>query len=147
MDAHAASRRTIAILGVAVIAAAAVLVLLLRGPAPPAAHASSHSEAPLIGKDPRADNTDLYAFVSPDRPDTVTIIANFIPLEAPASGPNFYSFDDSALYEIKIDTDEDAVDDTVYQFRFKTRTRNKRTFLYNTGPIDGYDDPDFNRPQ
>ena len=56
--------------------------------------ASSHREAPLISGDPTADNTDVYAFVSPDRPDTVTIIANYIPLEEPAGGPNFHSFDD-----------------------------------------------------
>ena len=108
---------------------------------------SSHSEAPLIGQDPRADNTDLYAFVSPDGPDTVTIIANYIPLEAPASGPNFYSFDDSVLYEINIDNNGDAVEDLTYQFRFNTATRNPNTFLYNVGPITSLDDPNWNRPQ
>src|SRR4051794_4021917 len=85
---------------VILVAAAAAAAVLMRGPAPDIAGASSHSEAPLIGQDPRADNTDLYAFVSPDNPDTVTIVANYIPLEAPASGPNFYSFDDSVKYEI-----------------------------------------------
>jgi len=70
--------------------------------------ASSHREAPLISADPLADNTDLYAFVSPATPDKVTIIANFIPLEAPYGGPNFYKFDDNVLYEIKIDNNGDA---------------------------------------
>ena len=70
--------------------------------------ASSHREAPLISGDPRADNTDVYAFVSPDRPDTVTIIANYIPLEDPAGGPNFHSFDDNVLYEIHVDGSGDA---------------------------------------
>jgi hypothetical protein len=128
-------------------ALAAIAVGSAVGPGPDAALASSHSEAPLISQDPRADNTDLYAFVSPDKPDTVTIIANYIPLEAPASGPNFYSFDDSVLYAINIDTNGDSVDDTSYQFRFSTQTRNPNTFLYNTGTIDSPADPDWNRPQ
>ncbi len=109
--------------------------------------ASSHREAPLISTDPLADNTDLYAFRSPDRPDTVTIIANYIPLEAPAGGPNFPAFDDAVLYEIHVDNDGDAEEDITYQFRFRTETRNPNTFLYNTGPIASLDDPNWNRPQ
>src|SRR5438046_2985761 len=106
--------------------------------------ASSHREAPLISQDPMADNTDLYAFRSPERPDTVTIIANYIPLEPPASGPNFPSFDDTVLYEIHIDNDGDSKEDLTYQFRFRTETRNPDTFLYNTGPITSLDDPNWN---
>jgi hypothetical protein len=109
--------------------------------------ASSHREAPLIAQDPLADNTDVYAFVSPDRPDTVTIIANYIPLEEPASGPNFWSFGDDVLYEIKIQNDTGPIDDVVYQFRFSTTIRNRNTFLYNTGPITSLDDLDWNMPQ
>lgn len=109
--------------------------------------ASSHREAPLISQDPMADNTDLYAFVSPDRPDTVTIIANYIPLESPAGGPNFPAFDDTVRYEIHIDNDGDSKEDITYQFRFRTETRNPDTFLYNTGPITSLDDPDWNRRQ
>ncbi|MGH9145422.1 MAG: DUF4331 domain-containing protein, partial [Vicinamibacterales bacterium] len=109
--------------------------------------ASSHREAPLISGDPRADNTDVYAFVSPDRPDTVTIVANYIPLEEPAGGPNFNSFDDHVLYEIHVDNDGDAKDNITYQFRFRTKIRNPDTFLYNTGPIDSLSDPDWNMPQ
>jgi len=109
--------------------------------------ASSHREAPLISTDPLADNTDLYAFRSPDRPDTVTIIANYIPLESPAGGPNFPAFDDAVLYEIHIDNDGDAQEDITYQFRFHTETRNPDTFLYNTGPIASLDDPNWNRRQ
>jgi hypothetical protein len=112
-----------------------------------AGRASSHREAPLISQDPMADNTDLYAFRSPDRPDTVTVIANYIPLESPAGGPNFPAFDDSVLYEINIDNDGDSVEDLTYQFRFQTETRNPDTFLYNTGPITSLDDPAWNRPQ
>ena len=96
---------------------------------------SSHREAPEITKDPVADNTDLYAFVSPDKPDTVTIITNYIPLEGPAGGPNFFEFGDDVLYSIYIDNDGDAKPDIIYQFRFETRLRNPNTFLYNTGPI------------
>ena len=69
---------------------------------------SSHREAPEISKDPVADNTDTYAFVSPDRPDTVTIISNYIPLEDPAGGPNFFEFGDDVLYRINIDNNGDG---------------------------------------
>lgn len=110
-------------------------------------NASSHREAPLISGDPRADNTDVYAFVSPDRQDTVTIIANYIPLEEPAGGPNFHSFDDHVLYEIHVDNNGNAKSDITYQFRFRTTIRNSNTFLYNTGPIDSLSDPDWNMPQ
>ena len=96
---------------------------------------TSHMEAPKISKDPAADNTDLYAFISPDNTKTVTIIANYIPLEEPAGGPNFHSFDDNVLYEINIDNDGDGVEEVVYQFRFKTDPLPTSTFLYNSGPI------------
>ena len=98
-------------------------------------HASSHREAPLISQDPLADNTDVYAFVSPRNPDRVTLISNFIPLEAPYGGPNFFKFDDNVLYEIMVDNDGDAVEDVTFQFRFRTETRNLETFLYNTGVV------------
>src|SRR5512132_2716119 len=125
----------------------ALVLILMRLNGPSSAFASSHAEAPLISQDPRADNTDLYAFVSPDDTSKVTIVANYIPLEAPASGPNFYSFDDSVLYEIKIDNNGDGADDIGYQFRFHTATRNPNTFLYGTGPISSLSDPNWNRPQ
>jgi Domain of unknown function (DUF4331) len=127
--------------------AAAVTVALVRGSAPQAANASSHREAPLISQDPAADNTDLYAFVSPDRPDSVTIVANYVPLEQPAGGPNFATFGDDVRYELKVDNTGDGVEDVTYRFRFHTETRNKNTFLYNTGPIESLDDADWNRPQ
>ena len=75
---------------------------------------SSHREAPEISKDPVADSTDVYAFVSPDQPDTVTLIANYIPLQGPAGGPNFYEFGDDVLYEIHIDNDGDGQADITY---------------------------------
>jgi hypothetical protein len=108
---------------------------------------SSHREAPEISKDPVADSTDVYAFVSPDKPDTVTLISNYIPLQGPAGGPNFYEFGDDVLYEIHIDNDGDAQPDVTYQFRFTTKVRNPNTFLYNVGPITTLDDADWNRRQ
>src|SRR6516162_3438 len=96
---------------------------------------SSHREAPEISQDPVADNTDVYAFVSPDDPDTVTLIANYIPLEGPDGGQNFFEFGDDVLYQIHIDNDGDGLDDTTYQFRFETTLQNPNTFLYNTGPV------------
>jgi hypothetical protein len=108
---------------------------------------SSHREAPEISKDPVADNTDTYAFVSPDRPDTVTIITNYIPLEGPDGGPNFFEFGDDVLYSIYIDNDGDAKPDIVYDFRFHSKLRNPNTFLYNTGPIGSLKDPNWNRRQ
>ena len=108
---------------------------------------SSHREAPEISKDQVADSTDLYAFVSPDQPDTVTLIANYVPLEEPAGGPNFYEFGDDVLYRIVISHSADAAPDITYSFRFHTEVRNPDTFLYNTGSITSLDDPDFNRRQ
>src|SRR5579884_2781440 len=105
---------------------------------------SSHREAPEISKDPVADSTDLYAFVSPDKPDMVTIIANYIPLEDPAGGPNFFQFGDDVLYAIHIDNDGDAKPDITYQFRFTTSLQNPNTFLYNTGPISSPTDKNAN---
>ena len=129
-------RSHIALLSCATVAALAATFAIVRG--------SSHREAPLITADPLADNTDLYAFVSPSAPNAVTIVANFIPLEAPYGGPNFYKFDDNVVYEIKVDNDGDARPDLTYQFRFKTTVRNPNTFLYNTGPVESLDSPNLN---
>lgn len=106
--------------------------------------ASSHREAPLILDDPLADNTDVYAFVSPERPDRVVLISNFVPFQFPSAGPNFYPFDPNVLYEIMIDNSGDAVEDITYQFRFRTEIRNPNTFLYNTGVVTSIGDPDLN---
>ncbi|MGN6379968.1 MAG: DUF4331 domain-containing protein [Gaiellales bacterium] len=108
---------------------------------------SSHREAPEISRDPVADNTDTYAFVSPDKPDTVTIITNYIPLEGPPGGPNFFEFGDDVLYSIFIDNDGDAKPEITYQFRFTSTLRNPDTFLYNTGPISSLNDPNWNKRQ
>jgi hypothetical protein len=112
---------------------------------------SSHREAPEISKDPVADSTDLYAFVSPDRPDTVTLIANYIPLESPDGGPNFYEFGDDVLYEIHIDKDGSGAPDISFQFRFTTVNNIPSSFLYNDGPITSLTPPssksNWNRQQ
>ena len=110
--------------------------------------ASSHREAPLIGGDPTVDNTDVYAFVSPNATNTLTIIANYMPFEEPAGGPNFYPFDDSARYEIHIDNNGDGKADVTYTFRFKKHTQAANfagipTYLYNDGPVTGPYDPNL----
>ena len=112
---------------------------------------SSHREAPEISKDPAADSTDVYAFVSPDKPGTVTLIANYIPLEAPDGGPNFYEFADDVLYEIHVDNTGDGNPDISYQFRFTTVNNIPSSFLYNDGPITSLTPPspssNWNRQQ
>ncbi len=113
----------------------------------PVAKASSHREAPLIAADPLADNTDLYAFISPDRANSVTILANYIPDQNPAGGPNFFKFDDSVLYQIRFDNNGDGRLDLAIQFRFRTVVGNGDTFLYNTNTIDNLSDPDWNVKQ
>ncbi len=108
---------------------------------------SSHREAPEISKDPVADSTDVYAFVSPDKPDTVTLIANYLPLEDPAGGPNFFEFGDDVRYRIAVDNDGDGLSNVIYEFQFTTTVTNKNTFLYNTGPIASNTDKNWNRRQ
>jgi hypothetical protein len=108
---------------------------------------SSHREAPGISKDPVADNTDTYAFVSPENDGTVTIITNYVPLQGPAGGPNFYEFGDDVLYAINVDNDGDGVADVSFNFRFTTTLQNANTFLYNTGPIGSLTDGSWNRRQ
>src|SRR3954451_9904691 len=108
---------------------------------------SSHREAPSISQDPVADNADTYAFVSPDDPSTVTIITNYVPLEGPPGGANFFEFGGEVLYSIYIDNDGDALPEIEYQFQFRTTLQNEDTFLYNTGPIGSLTDPSWNKRQ
>ena len=108
---------------------------------------SSHREAPEISKDPVADSTDVYAFVSPDRSGSATLIANYIPLQNPAGGPNFFEFGDDVLYEIHIDNDGDGRADVTYQFEFTTHVRYPDSFLYNIGPILDISSANWNRFQ
>lgn len=92
--------------------------------------ASSHREAPLIANDPLADNTDLYAFRSPDDPNTITIIANYIPAELPYGGPNYHTFGENIRYEIHIDNDASVPgDEIVYRFTFRRVNEDPSTFF------------------
>jgi hypothetical protein len=108
------------------------------------AEASSHREAPAIGEDQFADNTDLYTFISPEDPDKLVIVANYVPLLIPSSGPNFYRFSDDVAYDLRIDNDGDARTDLVYRYLFKTTVQNGDTFLYNTGAVSSLDDEHLN---
>ena len=119
----------------ALIAAPALAVAAAAALIPTFAGGSSHREAPAISQDPTADITDLYAFTSPDRPDTATLVANFIPFEEPAGGPNFFNLSDNVRYAINIDNTGDGEQDIAYRFRFHTRTVNDKSFLYNGGPV------------
>jgi hypothetical protein len=123
----------------AVMVAAAIAVALSFG--------SSHREAPLTALDPTADDTDIYAFVAPDATDKVTVIANWIPFEDPAGGPNFYRFDDRAHYYINVDNTGDGVYDIRYQFAFKTHVLNKNSFLYALPGVSSIRDPKLNVQQ
>ncbi|MFF4506062.1 DUF4331 domain-containing protein [Streptomyces sp. NPDC001401] len=142
-----AGRRSIATLIAGALAAGGLAAAGVATLEPGAASASSHREAPLISGQPQYDNTDLYAFVSPDKPDTTTVIANFIPFEEPAGGPNFYQFGDDAQYDIHIDNNGDAQGDLLLRYTFNTQTKNKKSFLYNTGVVSNLTDPDLNITQ
>ena len=123
----------------------ALLAASVVAPAPGASRASSHREAPLISLDQEADVTDVYAFVSPDISSTVTLIANWIPFEDPTGGPNFWHFDDTARYYIKVDRDGDAIEDISWEWTFSPITiKNTATFLYNTLPVRNITDTQFN---
>jgi len=127
-------------------AALALGGLVLTGPGGNVG-ASSHREAPLISQDPVADLTDLYAFVSPDRPDSVTFVMNAVPFEQASGGPNFYKFGDDVLYSFNLDTNGDSNPDLQYHFRFSTKVTNPNTFLYNTNQVTSIDDPDLSVKQ
>ena len=122
----------------------AAAVLLATTLVPPLVGASSHREAPMISQDPAADATDFYMFKSPDRQDTITLLANYYPFQEPAGGPNFYRFGDDVLYRINVDDNGDTIPDQTFDFQFKTTVRNGNTFLYNTGPVSSLADPNLN---
>ncbi|MFJ8333893.1 DUF4331 domain-containing protein [Streptomyces sp. NPDC094437] len=142
-----AGRRSLATLVCGALAAGGLAAVGVAALEPGAAVASSHREAPLISGQPQYDNTDVYAFVSPDKPDTTTIIANWIPFEDPAGGPNFFTFADDAQYDLHIDNNGDAKGELLLRYTFTTHTKNEKTFLYNTGPVTSLDDPDLNITQ
>jgi Domain of unknown function (DUF4331) len=130
-----------------ILVGSAVLTVLAMGAAlfaPVGGSASSHREAPLVSADPQVDQTDLYAFVSPDDPSSVTVVSNWIPFEEPAGGPNFYSFAEGVRYDVNISNDGDALPEIIYRWTFDNHYRNPNTFLYNTGPVTSLDDADLN---
>jgi hypothetical protein len=130
-------------IGVTALALAVAGSATLLGPG--LGSASSHREAPLIAGDPKVDNTDVYAFVSPDKSDTVTLSANWIPFEEPNGGPNFYPFATDARYNIHVDNDGDGVPDVSYTWVFTDHVRDDSgQFLYNTGVVNKLDDPTLN---
>ena len=126
---------TLATVGVVVASAA------FAGMMPGAALASSHREAPLIASDPPVDNTDVYAFTSPDQSDTVTLSANWYPFEEPNGGPNFYPWATNAHYDINVDTQGTGKPDMTFRWQFHTQDlRDDKTFLYNNGPVNNLND-------
>src|SRR3954452_5274005 len=127
--------RRLAILA-AVVVAAAIAVPLGFG--------SSHREAPNTSMDPTADDTDVYAFSANDAPGALTVVANWIPFEDPAGGPNFYRFDDRAHYYVNVDNSGDGRPDVRYEFKFKTKVRNKNSFLYALPGVTSLRDPKLN---
>jgi hypothetical protein len=110
--------------------------------------ASSHREAPLIMGDPLADGTDVYAFRSPDKPTHTTLIANWVPAQDPAAGPNYFRFGEDVLYAINIDSTGDAVADVTYEWRFRNDIQKEDTFLYASAvedaQITSLNDPNYN---
>ncbi|MFJ4921666.1 DUF4331 domain-containing protein [Streptomyces sp. NPDC088725] len=135
------AERALATLGTLALVTSAALTGLTPG----VSSASSHREAPLTAGDPKADNTDLYAFTSPDNHDMVTLVANWIPFEEPNGGPNFYPFANDARYHIKVDGDGDGKPDTTYTWAFTDHIRDSANqFLYNTGVVNSLNDTTLN---
>src|SRR5256714_2674012 len=131
-----ASMRELALALPAAVAAVLVAVAMSVG--------SSHREAPNTALDPAADDTDVYAFTASDAPGALTVVANWIPFEDPAGGPNFYRFDDRAHYYVNVDNTGDGKYDIRYEFRFKTKVRNKNSFLYALPGVQSIADPKLN---
>jgi hypothetical protein len=116
---------------------AVALALALFILAPASGFASSHREAPITALDRTADITDWYAFVSYNHPDRVTMILNVDPFLEPANGPNYFPFDPNVLYEMKIDNNQDGIEDVTFQFRFNTEIRQPGLFTGFVGGIAG----------
>ncbi|AGZ44941.1 DUF4331 domain-containing protein [Actinoplanes friuliensis] len=130
--------------GLVIVTAAGVTAACVASLAPVQSIASSHREAPLIASTPSLDNTDLYAFVSPDDANTVTMVASWQPFEEPNGGPNFYPFAEKTAHDINIDNNGDAKPDITYRWMFTTSYQNPNTFLYNTGVVSSLQDKDLN---
>jgi hypothetical protein len=129
-------RTTLGAAAAAALAAGSLAVSLAPG--------SSHREAPKILADPTADNTDVYAFTAPDAPGSLTVVANWIPMEEPAGGPYFGKLDPEARYHVKVDNTGDGRPDVAYRWEFDQRFRNPESFLDAAPTVDSIDDPDIN---
>ena len=127
------------VLSVAILAALAAAALVAS-----AVFSSSHREAPGILTDPTADNTDVYAFTAKDAPGSLTVVANWIPLEEPAGGPYFGKLDPRARYYVKIDNTGDGREDVAYRWQFHQKFRNPNSFLYAAPTVTSANDPDVN---
>ncbi|MFN8131099.1 MAG: DUF4331 domain-containing protein [Solirubrobacteraceae bacterium] len=137
-----ALKRAGAVRLLALIAALAAGVLAVSS-----SFGSSHREAPGTSIDPTGDDTDLYAFTASDAPGSITVVANWIPFEDPAGGPNFYRFDDRASYYVNVDNSGDGAYDVRYRFNFKTRYRNPKSFLYALPGVTSFNDPKLQQVQ
>jgi hypothetical protein len=126
------------------LGAASVAALVAGSLAVSGSFSSSHREAPKILTDPTADNTDVYAFTAKDAPGSLTVVANWIPLEEPAGGPYFGKLDPKARYYVKIDNTGDGREDVAYRWKFNQRFRNPESFLYAAPTVTTADDPDIN---
>jgi hypothetical protein len=131
--------RKLSLLGAALVAALAAGALAVT-----LGFGSSHREAPLSSLDPTGDDTDVYAFTAPDASGSLTLVANWIPFEDPAGGPNFYRFDDRAAYYLNIDNTGEGEADVRYRFKFRTQVRNPNSFLYALPGVTGIGDPKLN---
>ena len=129
------------------LVAALLAALAAIGLAVSSGSGSSHREAPLSSLDPTGDDTDVYAFTAPDAPGSLTLVANWIPFEDPAGGPNFYRFDDRANYYLNVDNTGDGKYDIRYRFKFKTTVRNPNSFLYALPGVSSVNDPKLNLVQ
>lgn len=125
-----------AAIGLAIIVASAIAI--------PFSNGSSHREAPNIMLDPSADNTDTYAFTAPDAPGDITVVANWIPGQVPANGPNFFRFDNRARYYINFDNTGEGDADIRYRFDFDTKLTNKKSYLYSRENVQDFSDPGLN---
>src|SRR5215208_1680892 len=128
----------------AILGAASAAALAAGALAVSSGSGSSHREAPDILGAPQVDNTDLYAWTTPDAPGSLTVVANWIPFEDPSSGPYFGKLDPKARYYVKIDNTGDGREDVAYRWQFKQTFRTPGSFLYAAPTVDTVDDPDLN---
>jgi hypothetical protein len=134
------TRRPVALVATGALALSAAAF----GLGPGTAAGSSHREAPLTAAEPEVDHTDVYAFVPKTDPSDVAIVANWLPFEEPAGGPNFYKFSPDAHYDVNIDNTGDGKADITYRWDFTSHYRDPGQILYNTGVVRSIQDQTLN---